>query len=893
MKSKSLLLFVFLVFGLVLHAQNISVKSFKALPMDMSASSKEGKRIDQNGQVAALIKVVTNETGFVFEGGTLGIVDSQQRVSEIWVWVPRASRKITILHPKLGQLRDYIFPIEIEAERTYEMVLVTATIETVVKPSVTQQYLVFKVKPQDAALEVNDEIWPVSSQGVASKYVNFGTYTYRVQAPNYHSDAGRVTVDDPDNKKIVEINLNPNFGWIEVSGGSMLSGANVYIDNAFVGKAPYKSEALKSGQHSVKIAKELYDTYSEMVTVNDNQTTTVSPSLSANFSHLTFSVEADAEIWINEERKGTGTWSGDLASGSYRIECRKANHETSVKTLEVTNQMNGDLIKLDAPRPIYGSLNLESTPELAEIFIDGQPMGETPNVISEILIGQHNLRLAKEGYLDHSETVTVRKDERTLVQVTMNEKPKPVVNNTVYNNIANNNVSSNKVINSKLNFINEKCKGSKYGCDSVTGVTNLSVYREYYKQWESNRYAADAVRKEMISCWRYVFLNCPRSSQLIYTNGEKFMDYFIRQNPQQKDAYIDTICMLMDTRAHYFPNDPKTGRSQVASIIGRKGLLIYTYNKNRYEEAYNVLREAFALDASQMQGAYMDAYFKATIDMVNNNKAEKMAIINVYQELSEALDDNIKALAENAGDFEKNKKSININKGVKKNLDNLFQPYASCENLNKVFSAKMAETPNDVMLLKRIITVLDKKDCTDSKVFLDAVVKLNGLESSPEASYGMGVKYFMEKKYSDAAASFEQAAKTENNDRKYRAYRNLAFCHQFMGNYSKARDNARRAAQVDPMAGEPYLIIAQLYAESAKQFSGEVDRNAVYWVAVDKCQQAKTIDASCVERADALIRVYSASFPTMETIFFNDYSEGQKYNVGGWIGETTTIRARK
>ncbi len=94
-------------------SQNISVKSFQPLPYDGTASSLEGKRIDQNGQVAALIKVMTTETGFVFEGGRLGIVDTKQEAGEIWVWVPRASRKITIKHPRLGVLRDYMFPIEI------------------------------------------------------------------------------------------------------------------------------------------------------------------------------------------------------------------------------------------------------------------------------------------------------------------------------------------------------------------------------------------------------------------------------------------------------------------------------------------------------------------------------------------------------------------------------------------------------------------------------------------------------------------------------------------------------------------------------------------------------------------------------------------------------------
>lgn len=462
----------------------------------------------------------------------------------------------------------------------------------------------------------------------------------------------------------------------------------------------------------------------------------------------------------------------------------------------------------------------------------------------------------------------------------------------------------------------QEASESKYGNDSVACVTNLSIYSEAYKQWEASKFAPESISMEMVKAWREVFLNCPRSSQLIYTRGEKIMDYFIRTNPKDKDAYIDTICLMMDNRAKYFGVDPKTGTSQVANIMGRKGLLIYTYNKNRYEEAYNVLKDAVALDASQLQGAYIDAYFKATIDMVNNEKAEKMTIINVYQELSEVLDNNIGALAETvtqleaakeeaegAGDadavagfdkqIEKNEKNININKGVKNNLDNLFSPFASCDDLIKVFSAKMAETPDDVTLLKRITTILDKKDCTDSKLFLDAAIRLNELEPSPEASYNLGIKFFKDKKYSDAATFFDQATKTDNNDRKYRAYRNLAMCYQNMGSYSRARDVVRRAAQVDPTNGEPYLIIAMLYAESAKQFSGEIESKAVFWAAVDKCNKAKSIDPSCAERANSMIRSYSAAFPSMETIFFNDYNEGQSFNVGGWIGETTTIRAKK
>ena len=462
----------------------------------------------------------------------------------------------------------------------------------------------------------------------------------------------------------------------------------------------------------------------------------------------------------------------------------------------------------------------------------------------------------------------------------------------------------------------QESSGSKYGADSLTCIQNISLYTGDFKQWKESDYSPESVRPEMIAAWREVWKNCPGARQSTYLDAEKIVRYLISKDPSTTDAYIDTLCMLMDLRAEYFPNDPKTGISQVAKIKGNKGFLIYDLNKNRYEEAYNVLKEAVALDPSQLQALYLEAYFKATIDMVNNEKAEKMAIINAYQELSEALDNNIGVMAESvvaleaskheadslgqtdkiAGfdkQIEKSERSIVNYKKTKNNIDNLFQPFASCEDLIKVFSAKMAETPEDVVLLKRITTILDKKDCTDSKLFLEAAIKLNEIEPSPEASYSLGVKFFKEKDYSKAATFFDQATKTDNNDRKYRAYRNLAMCYQNMNNFPRARDLARRAAQVDPTAGEPYLIIAQLYAESARQFDDELKSKAVYWAAVDKCMKAKQLDPSVADRANSFIRAYSAAFPPMDKIFFNGYEEGQSFTVGGWIGETTTIRPLK
>ena len=110
-----------ILFAINLMGQTISISSFKLLESDLTAITAGTMEQDQNGETAALIKVVTTQTGFIFDGGALGIVKTVQKPSEIWVYVPRGLKKITISHPQLGILRDYYLNVPIEAARTYEM----------------------------------------------------------------------------------------------------------------------------------------------------------------------------------------------------------------------------------------------------------------------------------------------------------------------------------------------------------------------------------------------------------------------------------------------------------------------------------------------------------------------------------------------------------------------------------------------------------------------------------------------------------------------------------------------------------------------------------------------------------------------------------------------------
>lgn len=413
-------LMLWMLVSATLSAQDISVSSFRLLESDLTANTTGTMEHDQNGEVAALIKVVTTEQGFVFDGGMVGIVKTKQGVGEVWVYVAHGIKRITIQHPQLGVLRDYYFPIAIEKAKTYELTLSTGRVETVVTHSVNKQFVVFSVNPTNAVVELGDEMLTVDSEGNATKGLPYGTYTYRVSCANYHTEAGQVTVT-ADGKAEVNITLRPNFGWIKFTGNSDLNGAYVYIDNERVGQLPFTTDDLKSGVHQVKIVKNMYKTYEQQITVQDNETTEVAVEMIPNFATVMLTTDDDSEIWVDGEMRGKGQWVGPLEIGSYTVEVKKASHRTVSEILEIS-AVEARTIQLKSPVPIYASLEISSTPLRAKVYIDGVEVGETPLLKSDVLVGQRRITLEKEGYVTENRTVELKEAVENSVSVEMKKK---------------------------------------------------------------------------------------------------------------------------------------------------------------------------------------------------------------------------------------------------------------------------------------------------------------------------------------------------------------------------------------------------------------------------------------------------------------------------------------
>ena len=414
------LLLLFLIFlPNLLCAQNISVASFQLLETDLTANTHGFMERDQNGEVAALIKIVTTEKGFVFDGGMVGITKVKQEVGEVWVYVPHGIKKITLRHEQLGVLRDYFFPVPIQKARTYEMVLTTGKVETVVTHSVNKQYVMFSVQPVNAVVELNGVPLEMDSEGFAEKLMPYGTYQYRVSCTDYHTDAGQVVVSE-QGKADVKVALRPNFGWVNFSGANQYHGANVYVDNECIGQLPLKSGAIKSGDHKVRVVKALYKPYEGQVTVTDDKVTPFEVELMPNFAEVTLKTAPENEIWIDGKLKGQGQWNGTLELGDYVVEVKRASHRTASQVLHVT-EILAQTIQLPSPTPIYGALDITSTPSRAAVYIDDIKVGETPLIKDKVLVGLHIVTIKKDGYKKSVKTVDVKENATATLSETLTE----------------------------------------------------------------------------------------------------------------------------------------------------------------------------------------------------------------------------------------------------------------------------------------------------------------------------------------------------------------------------------------------------------------------------------------------------------------------------------------
>ena len=418
---KKVLLVVFALISLNTFSQ-INVKEGSFRKIEGYVMLDKNKHLDDNDNPMALIKITTENISaeerarFIYNGNMETYFDvHQQEDGQTYLYISaKAATFIEIIHPDYGKT-EYTFPFDLCDYCGYEMVVQYVPLVPVVtqessKPKKT--YLIVKSDQTDARIYIDDELVNTHE---ASKAVGVGsTHTYKIECNLYHTESGSVTVNDRTeiNKK-----LRPAFGYINIST-SPEQGAKAFVDGDYVGLTPIKTDKIKSGSHTVMVMKDMYKMKEQSYNVTDGQTTNVTLNMDANFVTITLTVDSGADIYVDEEFKGKGKWSGRLSDGAHIFEARKENHKTIVKAVNLVLGKN-EIIVLDSPMPINSDIDINTTPMGATIYIDGKNYGETPNYISDILIGKHELKLTKQGCAELKKTIVVEEGETLMINETL------------------------------------------------------------------------------------------------------------------------------------------------------------------------------------------------------------------------------------------------------------------------------------------------------------------------------------------------------------------------------------------------------------------------------------------------------------------------------------------
>lgn len=130
--------------------------------------------------------------------------------------------------------------------------------------------------------------------------------------------------------------------------------------------------------------------------------------------------DSKAELFINECFVGNGSWIGGLDPGIYLVEAKKADCDGNRKIICLRSQQE-IVVELSSPQPKCGSITVTSTPEVAQIYLNGDYVGTTPFTINNLQIGLHQLEIKKKGYYSDVIDVDVKEDAPSYVSVVLKE----------------------------------------------------------------------------------------------------------------------------------------------------------------------------------------------------------------------------------------------------------------------------------------------------------------------------------------------------------------------------------------------------------------------------------------------------------------------------------------
>jgi len=212
------------------------------------------------------------------------------------------------------------------------------------------------------------------------------------------------------------------FGQLQIR--TEPAGAQVTIDGAVKGKAPLLIDALTPGEHSIVLESDIA-TVKQTVTIEAGQTASlvvpIAPAEGAPVSGWV-SVQAPVELQLFENKKMLGTTLSDrimVSAGRHEIEI--VNETLGYRVVRTVQVPPGKVLPITMNWPT-GTIAVNATP-WAEVWVEGQRMGETPIGNLTLPIGPHEIVFRHPELGEQRQAVTVTLKTQARVSVDLRKKP--------------------------------------------------------------------------------------------------------------------------------------------------------------------------------------------------------------------------------------------------------------------------------------------------------------------------------------------------------------------------------------------------------------------------------------------------------------------------------------
>lgn len=214
-------------------------------------------------------------------------------------------------------------------------------------------------------------------------------------------------------KRAYSIEILKSHGEIQFQNMDSISNAKVYINDKQYSMKSDSRVLLTEGTYNVKVTgSNTMDITKQVNVVPDNPTVIDLSKIQVKTGVLNITSNVDGyKLYLNDKEQNAGE-SPLLEYGTYTVKATKDGYKDFTSSVTIDSDTNTLNIKMKKSET-GGTLNLNSVPSSAEIYIDGSYAG-TGSVSRSVALGSYVVECKADGYNSDKKQINVSADGQVI-----------------------------------------------------------------------------------------------------------------------------------------------------------------------------------------------------------------------------------------------------------------------------------------------------------------------------------------------------------------------------------------------------------------------------------------------------------------------------------------------